>query len=103
MDDGNCWSACRLGQKPGLGTAFLAFAWQGTNGERLLAVVNYAPNQSQCYVCLPFADLADKQWQLQDQLGNAVCDRDGTDLQTRGLYMDAAPWHRSVSSLKPAS
>ena len=25
--------------------------------ERLLVAVNYAPNQSQCYVRLPFADL----------------------------------------------
>ena len=36
---------------------FLAFAWQGPGGERLLVVVNYAANQSQCYVRLPFAGL----------------------------------------------
>ena len=36
---------------------FIAFAWQGPDGERLLVTVNYAPNQSQCYVRLPFADL----------------------------------------------
>src|SRR5512139_512507 len=36
---------------------FVAFAWQGPDGERLLVAVNYAPNQSQCYVRLPFADL----------------------------------------------
>ena len=29
---------------------FVAFAWQGPGGERLLVAVNYAPNQSQCYV-----------------------------------------------------
>ena len=45
---------------------FLAFAWQGTGDERLLVTVNYAPNQSQCYVRLPFADLADRQWRLDD-------------------------------------
>src|SRR6516165_6594423 len=32
---------------------FLAFAWHGPGAERLLATVNYAPNQSQCYVRLP--------------------------------------------------
>ncbi len=37
---------------------FLAFAWEGSDGERLLVAVNYAPNQSQCYVRLPFQDLA---------------------------------------------
>ena len=43
---------------------FLAFAWQGPGGERLLVTVNYAPNQSQCYVRLPFADLGNGQWRL---------------------------------------
>jgi len=32
---------------------FLAFLWQGPGGERLLAVVNYAGSQGQCYVWLP--------------------------------------------------
>ena len=44
---------------------FLAFAWQGPDGERLLVTVNYAPNQSQCYVRLPFADLGNGQWRLR--------------------------------------
>ena len=37
---------------------------------------------------------------LRDQFGDAVYDRDGTELQTRGLYIDAAPWQGSVFSLK---
>ena len=36
------------------GDCFLAFAWHVPGGDRLLAAVNYAPNQSQCYVRLPF-------------------------------------------------
>jgi hypothetical protein len=35
---------------------YLAFAWQASSGARLLVTVNYAPNQSQCYVRLPFTD-----------------------------------------------
>ena len=31
---------------------FVAFAWQGPGDERLLVTVNFAPNQSQCYVRL---------------------------------------------------
>ena len=50
---------------------FLVFAWQGTGGERLLVTVNYAPNQSQCYVRLPFTDLGNGQWRLKDLLGDA--------------------------------
>lgn len=82
---------------------FLAFACQAGGAERLLAVINYAPNQSQCYVRLPFADLAGKRWQLQDQLGGARYERDGNDLQARGLYIDAAPWQRSVFAFEPVS
>jgi Alpha amylase, catalytic domain len=71
---------------------FLAFAWQGPGEERLIVAVNYAPNQSQCYVRLPFADLADCRWRLKDLLGDAAYDREGSDLQTRGLYLDERPW-----------
>jgi hypothetical protein len=46
---------------------FLAFAWQAPGEERLLVTVNYAPNQSQCYVHLPFTDLAGSQWRCSDK------------------------------------
>jgi hypothetical protein len=78
---------------------FLAFAWQGSGGERLLVTVNYAPNQSQCYVRLPFAGLDNGHWRLQDLLGNAAYDREGNDLQARGLYLDVPPWQAHVFSL----
>jgi hypothetical protein len=71
---------------------FLAFAWQGPGGERRLVVVNYAPNQSQCYVHLPFAELAGRPVRLQDLTGPAGYDRDGSDLASRGLYVDLLPW-----------
>jgi len=79
---------------------FVAFGWQGSDGERLLVTVNFAPNQSQCYVRLPFADLGSAQWRLEDLIGDATYDRDVTDLQWRGLYLDMAPWQASVSSVK---
>ena len=78
---------------------FLAFAWQGAGSERLLVTVNYAPNQSQCYVRLPFADLGYGHWRLEDLIGDATYDRDGNDLQARGLYMDEQPWRAHVFSL----
>ena len=41
---------------------------------------------SQCYVRLPFTDLGNRQWRLQDQLNTTAYDRDGNDLQSRGVY-----------------
>ena len=78
---------------------FAAFAWQGPGSERLLVAVNYAANQSQCYIRLPFTDLGDSQWLLQDQLEALAYERDGGDLQSHGLYLDAQPWQSSVFAL----
>jgi hypothetical protein len=71
---------------------FLAFLWQGPDGERLLVTVNYADNQSQCFVHLPFPDLAGRGVRLKDQMGDACYERDGGDLLARGLYLDVPAW-----------
>lgn len=78
---------------------FIAYSWQGANDARCLVVVNYAPHQGQCYVRLPFGDLGQSQWRLQDLLGDGVYDRAGEDLQSRGLYIDARPWQASLFNL----
>jgi glycosidase len=77
----------------------LAFGWQGRDAQRLLVTVNFAANQSQCYVRLPFSDLGDRAWRLQDLIGDAIYDRDGKDLRARGLYLDLSPWKASVFRL----
>jgi hypothetical protein len=78
---------------------FIAYAWEGFKGERLLAAVNYASHQSQCYVRLPFADLGNHRWRLVDLLGVEQYDRDGNDLRFRGLYLDLSPWSYHVFDL----
>ena len=78
----------------------VAFAWQGEEAERLLVVVNYAPNQSQCYLRLPFHDLAGRPWKLEDLTGDAAYERDGDDLGSRGLYLDMRPWQYHVFELR---
>jgi hypothetical protein len=78
---------------------FLVFAWQGPGDLRLLVTVNYAPNRSQCYARLPFADLGNARWRLEDMIGDAMYDREGHDLQSRGLYLDEPPWGARVFSL----
>jgi glycosidase len=78
---------------------FLAFAWNASGEDRLLVTVNYAGNQSQCYVRLPFTDFGKNQWRLTDLMGEAAYDRDGDDLQRHGLFLDVPPWQASVFSL----
>jgi hypothetical protein len=78
---------------------FIAFAWENEKGERRLVAVNFAPNQSQCFVRLPFRNLAGSQWRLHEQLEGSLYERDGADLDSRGLYLDARPWQASVFAL----
>ena len=82
---------------------FVGFAWRGAGGERLLVTVNYAPHQSQCYVRLPFADLGNGRWRLHDVIGDVTYDRDGSDLQGRGLYLDEPPWRCRAFTLANAT
>ena len=44
------------------------------------------------YVRLPFPDLSGRAVRLKDLMGPASYDRDGTDLVSRGHYLDLPPW-----------
>jgi len=77
----------------------IAWSWQGKDGQRFLIAVNYAGNQSQCYVRLSSPELAGKTVRLADQMGSPRYDRDGSDLLSRGLYLDLPPWHYHVFEL----
>ncbi len=72
--------------------AFLAFAWQGPGAHRAIVAVNYAANQGQCYVRLPFDDLRGRSVRLADLMGPASYDRAGDALTSQGLYLDLPPW-----------
>jgi hypothetical protein len=54
--------------------------------------VNYAGDQSQCYLRLPFPELSGHTVRLKDLTGPASYDRDGSELASRGLYLDLPPW-----------
>ena len=75
---------------------FIVYSWQGPEDERLLVTVNYAPHQSQCYVRIPFEGLEGSQWRLRDLMSDAAYDRDGNDLQRKGLYLDVPAWSYHV-------
>jgi hypothetical protein len=72
--------------------SFLAFAWEGADAGRALVTVNYSPHDSQCFVRLPFTDLADKTIRFSDLMSPAVYDRDGNELISRGLFLNLPAW-----------
>ena len=71
---------------------FLAFAWEGPGDERLLVTVNFAPNQSQCYVRLPLPGVDGRTIRFTDLTSDARYDRAGGDLMSTGLYLDLRAW-----------
>jgi alpha amylase-like protein len=89
--DGNwTWDCC------------IAWCWQRGN-QRTLIAVNYAENQSQCYVRLPWSDLACRTVHLIDLLSSANYHRDGSSLISTGLYLDLPPWGRHVFAVSTLS
>jgi hypothetical protein len=60
---------------------------------------NYAPNQSQSYIRLPFAGLGNGKWRLEDLIGDVTYEREGNDLHARGLYLDEPPWRAHVFAM----
>jgi hypothetical protein len=70
---------------------FVCFAWETVGHERLLVAVNYAPNQSQCYLRTPI-DVGGQALLLQDLMSPVTYDRNASDLLSRGLYLDMPAW-----------
>jgi hypothetical protein len=81
--------------------SFIVFSWSGPEALRRLVAINYSNRQAQCYVRLPWNELAGQSWQLKDQLGTAVYERNGDDLSARGLYLDLPPWGVHAFRVEP--
>ena len=75
---------------------FIAFSWE-LSERRVLVAVNYGPTQAQCYVRLPWADLAGGALVFQDLMAATIrYERDGAALSQRGLYLDLPAWSYHV-------
>lgn len=76
--------------------ALIAMIWCGADDRRCLVTVNYAPHRSQCYCRLPLPAPVDGSWRLTDLLGEDRYYRNGSELSSKGLYLDLAPWQYHV-------
>lgn len=78
---------------------FVACGWNGLDGRKHVIAVNYADHQSQCFLAIPWPELAGHQWLLVDQMTPAQFSRNGNDLLTHGLYLDMPAWSYHVFAL----
>jgi glycosidase len=79
---------------------FITYAWTAEDRSRYLVVVNYAGNQGQCRLPLPFPEFCGKPVRLTDVMGTETYDRDGSEIVDPGLYIDHRPWHYNVFELR---
>lgn len=84
----------------GTSEAFIAHAWKGPGGERMLVAVNYAPHPSQCYLPLQYLETRNHVVRFRDLLGPAIYDRVGNILLFQGLYLDLQPWSYHIFMLE---
>ena len=89
--DGNWTSDC-----------YICFAWRGGDESACIVVVNYAANQSQCYLQIPAELFSGNALRFRDLLGLHVYDRDGDHVRARGLYLDLPPWGYHVFQVESA-
>jgi hypothetical protein len=80
--------------------SFIVFLWEGIAGDLVLVTVNYSPNSGQCYLRLPFPELSGKLWRLQDKMSESSYDRNGNEMQSRGLYLDLEGWQFHIFEFK---
>ena len=82
--------------------ALIAQSWHDAQGARVLAAVNYAGHASQGRVRLAFPGLGGRRWILRDLLGSDRYERDGSELESLGLYLDVPAWKAHVFEVAPA-
>jgi hypothetical protein len=80
---------------------FVISLWITQDDSALLAVVNYASHQSQCYARLAWESLRDHSWRLEDLLSSTHYVRPGSRLISSGLYLDLPPWGAHIFQILP--
>ncbi len=78
---------------------FICFAWHSVGQAPVVVVTNYAPNQSQCYVSIPFDQICGCNVRIRDLMNPITYDRDGDQLLSVGLYLDLPAWGYHVFEL----
>ena len=87
------WRLCERSGWPGNQSCqnILTWCWS-RDGERALILVNYAEVTSQALVRVPWDELRDRMWRLEDRLSGQSYERNGFDIRDAGLYVDLKPW-----------
>lgn len=100
------WALCPTSGWPGDAShdQLLAWCWsRPEGGPRSLVVVNDADVPASGRVHVPWPDLADRWWQLDDPVSGQGFTRDGTEIATEGLYVRLPPWGFHILTWAPVA
>jgi hypothetical protein len=93
------WRPCECSGWPDNATCenLVASSWR-KDGSWVLVVVNLSGAPAQGRVRPPWSDLAGRRWRMVDMLSGDSYERDGTEMQTSGLYVDLPSWGAHILS-----
>lgn len=77
-----------------------AWCWRGGEKRHVVAV-NLSGTRSQARIHLPWDDLSNRVWQLEDLFSGARYRDDGNELQDEGLFVDLEPWGYHLLEAQP--
>jgi hypothetical protein len=87
------WRLCERSGWPDNTSYLDIVAWGWRNGgERYLVAVNLSGSRSQARVRVPWAEVAQRNWRLEEMLSDASFSRSGDEMCGAGLYVDLPPW-----------
>jgi hypothetical protein len=87
------WQLCDRTGWPDNGSFRNLVTWCWREGEkRHVVVVNLSDSRSQARIHLPWNDLSNRSWQLEDLLSGARYRNEGNELEAEGLFVDLEPW-----------
>ena len=78
----------------------VAWCWR-KDEKRHVIVVNLSDSRSQARIHLPWDDLSNRSWQLEDLFSGAKYRDDGNELQGEGLFVDLEPWGYHLLEAQP--
>jgi hypothetical protein len=96
------WSLCDRTGWPDNSSFQNLVAWCWREGEkRQVIVVNLSDARSQARIHLPWDDLANRVWQLEDLFKGESYRDNGNELQGDGLFVDLPPWGYHLFDAQP--
>lgn len=77
----------------------LTWCWV-KDDERALVLVNFSDVTSQALVRVPWDELRDKAWLLDNRLSGQFFERSGNDMRDAGLFVELKPWEYQLFQVR---